>query len=367
LFIFEKKIAMTIIDQIRELAKQLTSEERDTVLAELKRQESALAVQLDALDSCPHCLSKAIIKHSKFKSRQRYKCKACSKTFTNLTGSPIHGLKKQSLWYEYYKSMMTDGYQSLVKMKEKFGISIQTAFDWRHKALLAMNQSGEKFEGITEIDDIWFLYSQKGRKGLKYSRKRGGSKRKGDNNYQVKMLATADRKGTFDMSVARIGRLKKSDIQRKIGNRIGRNTVLTSDKHKSISAFAKDSKMEHIAFDAKKHTAGNEHHVQYINNVASRFDTVVNRIMRGVSTKYLQNYSNWFVALEGLKKNMSKPEKAIQQLLKQNDAWDLFTNFERQYKDFIQTYSERTYRCPVKRTWKAQNWNSSKFQNIAII
>jgi hypothetical protein len=263
--------------------------------------------------------------------------------------------------------MMTEGYQSLAKMKEKFGISIQTAFDWRHKALLAMNQSGEKFEGITEIDDIWFLYSQKGRKGLKYSRKHGSSKRKGDNNYQVKMLATADRKGTFDMSVARIGRLKKSDIQRKIGNRIGRNTVLTSDKHKSISAFAKDSKMEHIAFDAKNHTADNEHHVQYINNVASRFDTVVNRIMRGVSTKYLQNYSNWFVALEALKKTMSKPEKAIQQLLKQNNAWDLFTNFERQYKDFIQTYSERTYRCPVRRTWKAQNWNNDKIQNIAII
>lgn len=358
---------MTIIDQIIDLAKQLTDQERASVLAQLKAQESNLVVQLEAPDSCPHCLSKKIIKHSKFNNRQRYKCKSCGKTFTNITGSPIHGLKKQSLWHEYYKSMITEGYQPLSKMKEKFGISIQTAFDWRHKALLAMNQSGEKFEGITEIDDIWFLYSQKGRKGLKYSRKRGGSKHKGDNNYQVKMLATADRKGTFDMSVVRIGRLKKSDIQRKIGNRIGRDTVLTSDKHKSISAFAKDSKIEHIAFDAKNHIADTEHHVQYINNVASRFDTIVNRVMRGVSTKYLQNYSNWFVAIEDLKKKTRNPKKPMQQLLKQHNAWDLFTNFEKQYQNFIQTYSERTYRCPVKRAWKAQNWNGAKFQDIAII
>jgi len=31
------------------------------------------------------------------------------------------------------------------------------------------------FENITEVDDIWFLYSQKGRQGLKYSRNRGGT------------------------------------------------------------------------------------------------------------------------------------------------------------------------------------------------
>jgi len=367
LIIFKKKLGMTILEEIRDLAKQLTPQERSLLMTELKIQESPFTDFLEEPDKCPHCSGNRIIKHSKFKDRQRYKCKTCGKTFTILTGTPIHGLKKKELWQEYYQSMLNDGYQSLAKMMKKFGICNQTAFDWRHKTLAALKQSVGKFEGITEIDDLWTLYSQKGRKGLKYSRKRGGSKRRGDNNYQVKMLATADRKGTLDMSVTRIGRLKKSDIQRKIGNRIGRETILTSDKHKSIAAFAKDSKIEHITFKAQKHKADNEHHVQYINNVASRFDTIVNRIMKGVSTKYLQNYSNWFVALEGLKKNMNKPEKIIRQILKQNHAWDLFTNFEEHYKTFIQTYSERTYRCPVKRSWKSQNWNNSVALGMATI
>lgn len=353
---------MTVIEQIRELAKQLTEKERVAVSLELKNQSGSLTAQLEEAKTCPHCSSSRIIKHSMFNGRQRYKCNACGKTFTMLTGTPIHGLKKASLWQDYAASMMSDGYLSLAKMKEKFGISLQTAFDWRHKTLAAMKQSDAKFKGITEIDDIWILYSQKGRKGLLYSRKRGGSKRKGDNGNQVKMLATADRMGTLDLSIARIGRLKKSDIQRKIGNRIGKDTTLTSDKHKSIAAFAKDSEIEHVAFEAKQHTADQEHHVQYINNVAGRFDTAVNRVMRGVSTKYLQNYSNWFVAVEGAKEEKSTQEKIGRQLLKRNQAWNLFTNIEERYKNFIQSYSERTYRCPVKRSWKSQNWNSAVIQ-----
>lgn len=56
-------------------------------------------------------------------------------------------------------------------MKEiarKVGISQQTAFDWRHKILSAVEGVSDcKFKGIAEIDDVWFLYSQKGRKGLR--------------------------------------------------------------------------------------------------------------------------------------------------------------------------------------------------------
>jgi len=307
---------------------------------------------------CPHCNSKEFVKHCRYNGRQRYKCKSCDVTFTILTGTPCHGIKKQDKWQQYFKIIMTEGFIPIAKMAERLNISIPTSFDWRHKILSGMKQDGAKFEGITEIDDLRMLYSQKGRKGLKYRKKRGGSNRSGNNNFQVRILITADRKGTLDMSVVRIGRLKKSDIVRKIGGRISKKTILTSDKHNSISSFAKDLSIKHITFDSKNHIANSQHHVQYINNITSRYDTIINRVFRGVSTKYLQNYANWFVTLESIKKKLNEPEEIFNKLLKQNYAWDLFTNTEEQYKYFIQTYSQRTYRCPVIRSWKSQNWNS---------
>lgn len=66
---------------------------------------------------------------------------------------------------------MLEGYLPLKQIAAKVGVSHQTAFDWRHKILSGTGGDKEQFEGITEMDDIWFLYSQKGRKGLDAGRK----------------------------------------------------------------------------------------------------------------------------------------------------------------------------------------------------
>lgn len=40
-------------------------------------------------------------------------------------------------------------------------------FYWRHKLLSALKQLDfEKFEGIVEVDETYFLYSQKGQRGI---------------------------------------------------------------------------------------------------------------------------------------------------------------------------------------------------------
>ena len=195
--------------------------------------------------SCPHCESKLFVENGKRGELQKYKCKYCCKVFTSRTGTSLHKIKKIDK-FEAYKVFMMEGYLPVKKIAQKAGISNQTAFDWRHKILSAISSGEAKFEGITEIDDIWFLYSQKGRKGLDFSRKRGGSKRTGDNDFQAKLLITSDRKSDTDLSLVRIGRLKKADIQRKISGKFSDNSVLVSDKHRSISVFAKSEGLGHV-------------------------------------------------------------------------------------------------------------------------
>jgi transposase-like protein len=344
---------MQIQVKIKRLFDMLDKEDQNKLLKSLakKNQGQDTTVKAIPVIACPYCGSSHFGKNGFRGTLQRYICKACEKIFTGQTGTFLHGIKDRKKFERYFK-LMFDQYLPLSVMSKKIGISIQTAFDWRHKILSGLSMTTDEFKGITEIDDIWFLYSQKGRQGLKYSRKRGGSHRQGDNKYQVKLLITADREKQKDMSVLRIGRITKSDIQRKIGGKFNESCTLVSDKHRSISSFAKSEGIRHKSFKSSNHTAGNEYHVQTVNNMATRLKKIVNHQLRGVSTKYLQNYSNWFGQLEGIKDQPKGVRKIKKNLLKEKQVWDAFTNTENDYKEFIKTYSKRTYRCPTKRSWK---------------
>jgi len=344
---------MTIMNprnEILRLFKSLSSNEKQKVLKELKKVSTNKT--LDHQDSivayCPHCRSKLFIKNGHRGAIQNYRCKVCFKVFTSKTGTSLHGLHMPNK-FELYKSLMLDAYYPIKKIADKVGISIQTAFDWRHKILTGAITSNKSFEGITEIDDIWFLYSQKGRKGLKYSRKRGGSKRAGDNDFQAKLLITADRNRTTEMSLACIGRLSKADIERKVSGRFSDDCVLVSDKHRSIAAFAKSEHLEHISFKASDHTAGGEYHVQNVNNMAASLKGSINHTLKGVSTKYLHNYATWHQII----RKKIKLEELNNRLLKNKNAVQLFVNREGIYKWFIENLSKRTYRCPVKKTYRS--------------
>ena len=171
---------MNARDEIARLFRSLSSEDKEKILQELNQTPISETVPLEdaPVVCCPHCNSKLFVKNGKRGGVQKYKCKACCKVFSTTTGTSLHRLQKPEK-FELYKSLMFEAYYPIKQIAQKVGISVQTAFDWRHKILSGLGREDKSFEGITEIDDIWFLYSQKGRKGLKYSRKRGGSKLKG--------------------------------------------------------------------------------------------------------------------------------------------------------------------------------------------
>ena len=205
---------MQVQDKIKKLFDMLDGTEQKKVLKQLERKNKQVSKISKSIpvSICPFCGSSDFSKNGFRGTTQRYVCKTCKKVFTGKTGTFVHGIKESKKFEQYFK-LMFEQYLPLSVISEKVGISHQTAFDWRHKILSGLNITTDEFNGITEIDDIWFLYSQKGRQGLKYSRKRGGSSRQGDNKYQVKLLITADREKQKDMSVLKIGRISKADIQ----------------------------------------------------------------------------------------------------------------------------------------------------------
>lgn len=338
---------MTTQEKILELYSGLSLENKKLVLDKLNKIDSELESKIrdqTFVSLCPHCESSLIVKNGKRAKLQKYKCKTCCKTFSYRTKSCLHKIKKTEK-FEAYKTLMFENYYTLKQMATKIGISIQTSFDWRHKILSSLNNEDVTFSGITEIDDIWFLYSQKGRKGLDYSRKRGGSKRAGDNGFQAKLLITSDRNSNKNISLVRVGRLKKTDIERKVSGKFSNDVTLVSDKHRSICSFAKTEGLNHVNFKSSDHTAGGEFHIQGVNNLASKLKSIINHSFRGVSTKYLQSYANW---VNIVSKGKDKFE------FNNTGVVDIHKNREGIYKKFIENFSVRTYRCPVKRTFKTQ-------------
>ena len=358
---------MEVSQQIKELFSMLNSSEQQVLLLELSSsKDDGKSIKGDVA-SCPYCHSDQYVKNGNHKGNQRYKCKLCNRNFNALSGTAYQAIKKTKKFEQYKTIMFDEGIIPIAKMAKRVGVSTQTSFDWRHKILSTLKPENVDFTGITEMDDVWFLYSQKGRKGLDYSRKRGGSKRKGDNDFQVKMLVTADRVQAQDLSVVRIGRIKSSDISRKVGSRIGTECTLVSDKHRSIASFAKQNDIKHVSFKASEHTADADYHVQKVNNIASRLKDMTNHFCRGVSTKYLQSYANWFQFVETYKKNDDILAKVDKSLMENHKTWNTFTNIEPLYKQFIKQYSRRTYRCPTKRYRKSQQKEVVNVESLSYV
>ncbi len=253
---------------------------------------------------CPHCQNKKYVKMGKDKGVQRYKCKSCHRTFTPYTGTWMAQIHKKDILANYLK-LMQQGL-SLDKIKEKLNINKKTAFDWRHKISQSIKEADKDlFIGITESDETFFLHSEKGSGKLtRKSRKRGKQiKTKGISKEQVAVIATKDRKGAIALTASCFGRISKKDIANAIGKRTTEQTILCSDGHMSFKGFAIDNNIEHHILKAnlKQFVKKGTFHIQNINSLHSRLKSWINKDLYGVSTKYLQNYLNWFHLKEKFK------------------------------------------------------------------
>lgn len=299
--------------EIANLFKTLSIADQQEVLLELSQiniKESidlikSRGIFLDNKDGyCPHCNSMNYVKYGMDKGSKRYKCKACKKTFTEYTGTWMAKIHKKELLLPYLELMKQE--KSLDAIKIALSINKKTAFDWRHKVLTSIEEVGkDKFTGITESDETFFLKSYKGskvfdRKAYKRGRKLG---KKGISKDHVAVIATKGRTEGLDLTVATLGRIKKQDIKNAVGTRVDSKTVLCSDGHVSYKGFAKDHQIEHhvIRGDLKEYVKNKKYHIQHINSLHNGVKKWIDNRFWGVSTKYLQKYMNWYRIKEKLK------------------------------------------------------------------
>jgi len=184
--------------------------------------------------------------------------------------------------------------------------------------------------------------SEKGRAVTdRASRKRGGkSKSKGISNDQVAVIVTQDRKSSLSLSVVTMGRIKKIDIEKAIGSRINKDqTILCSDAHVSYKGFAIDNYLEHHTLKGiiKQRVKDDIYHIQHVNSTHNRVKKWIGATFWGVSTKYLQQYLNWYRIKEKLKHRNDKLNAFINKVAEDINAQHNYLTIEDKYQKLIST------------------------------
>lgn len=148
-----------------------------------------------------------------------------------MTNTPLHRTHIPSKWLQFIECMI-EGY-SLRKSAKLIGAHYVTLFYWRHKILTALKQMDfELFEGIVEMDETYFLYSEKGKRNIqgRKPRLRGGSSElRGISKDQVCVLVARDRqKRTFSKTIGK-GRIIKKSLDEALGSKLSIQNVLCTD------------------------------------------------------------------------------------------------------------------------------------------
>ena len=109
--------------------------------------------QLPERPSCPRCKDPNVIRYGHTKEKQRFFCHGCGKTFLYSTGTLMYSSHfGRSVWASFIRDTLTG--ETLDGSAEKLGFSHQTAFNMRHKVLMALQDLLRK-EPVREYESAF--------------------------------------------------------------------------------------------------------------------------------------------------------------------------------------------------------------------
>jgi transposase-like protein len=277
--------------------------------------EAVIAKRSASLRACPRCGSESVVRHGRDAGgRQRFLCRkiddgrGCGRTFNAMTETPFARMRKSELWTDF-TAHFSRGTSLANIAKSGIGISRHTAFRWRHRLLGALAVQGDgHLGGVVEADETFFLRSFKGHRGWKRGkppenrppRYRGsGALLPGISWQQVPILTAIDRNGRHLDEVMQ----KRSDaiVVEKLGPVIEAESVLCSDGFGGYAKLAQKVGAEHRVFEPPKpdwleKAIGQPPRREgalglgRVNSHHEMMKTLINRRLRGVSTRYLPDY-----------------------------------------------------------------------------
>lgn len=147
---------------------------------------------------CPRCKSTNIKKNGKYKNRQLYKCKDCSRKFNELTNTPLHHTRLNYWQIETAYDCLVNKL-SIRKSAKKINVNTRTAFVLRFKIITCLEKINNEnvLTGNIELDEYYLPVNLKGTKKDKMpriskSRKTNGTGTQGISKHTVCITSGID-------------------------------------------------------------------------------------------------------------------------------------------------------------------------------
>lgn len=205
---------------------------------------------------------------------------------------------ERSVWADFIKDTVTR--VSLDKSAEKFGFSHTTAFNMRHKVLMAIQDSLKdnpvELSGIVELDETFVLESQKGTRmpelADRPARKHGAKAQKpGISSEYVAICTGIQRDGGALAETVNRAKPSKAELESIFRGHIAEDTLILTDGLRSYSVLSRISGCSVV--DVNAESCKKALNLNTVNSLHS-FIKESYEHYRGVATKYLNRYNALF-------------------------------------------------------------------------
>lgn len=260
----------------------------------------------ESLTFCKEC---GCLLHKNGKTKngiQKYVCSECKKTYSETTGTIIY---KSKLPFEVWKNVidnLLNGF-SVRRIAEENNISIVTSFKIRHKVLFSLKKFIDDIElsGNIQSDEKYFSINLKGAKPQnmpRHSKKRTskGNGLKGISHHKVCIISAIDENDNLYLKVAGLGRCTTDMLRNNLSHKIKKVDSIIADSATAYQDLCEEKNIKLIAIPSGFHADG-INNISEINGVHSQLETWISRF-RGISTRHLQEYLDWFVYIFIMKK-----------------------------------------------------------------
>lgn len=245
----------------------------------IKKVEELNIEDIIEVATCPHCSSTSIVRNGHKNNKQQYICKKCKKSFQASTGTPTHGLHHTNKIPIYIKALQQG---MTIRVAAKYtGISNNTSFNWRHKFISSIKHTPllANTENSKSITLITTPYNAKGRK------------KSPEKNRKSSKTLLIQQNGQIS-----IDKLENINTNKQLIELISPLNIISSVKKKELTISTKNLNKNSII-------SQNQLKNQFLNNITKVENTLSQwmKKFRGVASKYLQQYWNWFAGLSNVK------------------------------------------------------------------